>query len=408
LSVDQLFGFGPTYAIFDSDSVSEDDFRLVRAGRLPLYILTIPDGGSSLDFLEPIFDVIEELRVQTYDCRDPRAIERMPRLRSLGLHLDAQFSTDLSGLEHLTLFAGPFKKFESVARCHHLTELRISSPTPAAFRDFDSPLERLEIYSGSRLAGVPRLARPELLNRLTVYSVGAFDLSNLALCENLSELEFDRCKELTNTAVLLELPALTKLEFENCPQMDDWIALANLHVPNIVVARKNPFDLEFRETVGSSGRWTFPPGNRNIAPPRGKAVSTFEYLWHPAVGRPLMIPSETLGELSMDDLPRRWLDMPHEEQLVQLENSWRAAVVYARSIGADTLHGDTPPYGDGDTYSSPIEDVLAAITARPRDLHNVELRRGGTIVAAIADSIEDGILIRTEAALEQLTESLKR
>lgn len=261
--------FGPRFAVIDGEMPSASDYRRMRKEGLCIHVVRMPPGEHTLDFLEPVAEVIQELRVNDYACKDIRRVERMPALRRLGLGIDPRVPVDLTKAEKLEAFAGPWKYMESVVECTRLTELRISNPPPGQLDGARSSLVRLDIFSAAKLSEVPRIAASTDLRRLTIFRARSIDLAPAVHYAKLQRLELDSCKRVLSGQVLLEMRNLEEIVLEKCPQIDGWESLEGLHGPRVKVIDKNPFDAQFRQAVTSGGNWTFPPGPGYL-PPSGR------------------------------------------------------------------------------------------------------------------------------------------
>lgn len=260
--------FGPRFAVIDGEIPSASDFKRLRKEGLCIHVLSMPANEHTVDFLEPVADVVQELRVHDYACNDIRTVERMPALRRLGLRIDPRVRVDLTRAEKLEAFAGPWKYMESVIECIGLTELRISNPPSGQLDDVKSSLVRLDIFGATKLSEVPRVAASTDLQRLTIFRARSIDLAPAVHYAKLQRLELDSCKRVLSGQVLLEMRNLEEIVLEKCPQIDGWESLEGLHGPRVKVIDKNPFDSQFRTVVAPGGNWTFPPGPGYLPPSR--------------------------------------------------------------------------------------------------------------------------------------------
>lgn len=258
--------FGPRFAVIDGESPSASDLKRLRKEGLCIHIVRMPPNEHTLECLDPVAGVIQELRVNDYACTDARTVERMPVLRRLGLGIDPRTPVDLTKVEKLESFAGPWKCMESVTECVGLAELRISNPPLGRLDSLKSSLSRLDIYGASKLSEVPRIAASPDLQALSIFRAKSIDLSPVVQYRNLQRLELDSCKVLRGARVLLEMANLEEIILERCPQIDDWELLEGLQVPRVRVIDKNPFDREFREAVALAGTWSLPPGPGYLPP----------------------------------------------------------------------------------------------------------------------------------------------
>lgn len=260
--------FGPRFAVIDGEMPSPRQLKRLRRKGLCVHVLRMPPGEHSLEFLDPVAEVVQELRVTDYACTDARRVERMPSLRQLGLGIDARMSVDLTKAEKLEMFAGPWKRMESVVDCVGLSELRISNPAPGVLDGLRSSLTRLDIFGASRLSRVPTIPASARLQSLTIFRAKSIDLAPLANYGKLRRLELDSCKTVLGATVLTGMANLEEMILEKCAEIDGWECLEAVRVARVRVIDRNPFDAEFRRAVAERGNWTFPPGRQYL--PRGR------------------------------------------------------------------------------------------------------------------------------------------
>lgn len=236
------------------------EFAQIRRERLSVAVYMMPPGYTDLTFLEPVFDVIPQLIVQDYACRDARAVEEMINLRRLDLATSRLlYAVDLTRCESLTEVVAPWKKLESIADCVFLTSLTVEDVDPLGFAGVKSSLMGLSLLKSRRLLDIPSIPAANL-TRLRVHGASALDLKPIQRFENLERLDIESIARIVGAAALAQLPSLKTLVLDNCPDIGGWENLNTLRVPNIRVSERNPFDAEFRAGVRMSGNWSFPSG----------------------------------------------------------------------------------------------------------------------------------------------------
>jgi hypothetical protein len=240
MRVARLGGFGPRVAIIEGEVPSAREFARIRRRSLPVQVLRMPPGHQGLEFLQPIADCIEDLRVNDYRCIDARFIEAMPRLRSVGLVIDARTAVDLTRPTKLSIFAGPWRHFESLVECRNLVELRVTSPDPEALAGMRSSLTRLDIFLSRKMVEIPIIAASAGLRELSIYRTPVLDMSRIDFYEELRRLELDTVKSVTGAEALLRLGRLDELTMEKCADVGGWESLAGLTAARVTVIDRNP------------------------------------------------------------------------------------------------------------------------------------------------------------------------
>jgi len=252
------WGDGPLTAVIDGDYPTEADFQEIRDHHLPLEIWETPGKEHTLDFLSPVFAELTSLRVGGGSCNDLRGVESMTALESLGLSVESAVKVDLSVLPHLVMFAGRWKNFESLTKARSLKELRITGPDVNQLSAIEASLVKLQIFMSRKLVEVPVIPSSFGLQELSIYRSPNVNLGSINHYANLARLELSGCTHLTDAHALLQLPALSYLELENCPDVQQWETLAELRETRVRVIGKNPFTPEFRRAATSTGLWSFP------------------------------------------------------------------------------------------------------------------------------------------------------
>jgi hypothetical protein len=264
MRVTQFDENGPRFAVVEGSVPSPGEFARIRQERLGVQVLGMPAKLTDLDFLEPIFDCVTELRVNDYQCKDARAVEKMSRLTKLGLGIDPRTNVDLSVVRSLKFFAGPWKHFESVIGCESLDELRMTTPDPQALEQLRSDLSTLKIFMSRKLTTIPMIAASTGLRELSIYRTPNLDLTNLPFYRRLASIELTACTTNTGVEGLLESKELKKLTLENCTHIENWELLDALSGVRVRIIGKNPFSKAFQESVEPSTLWTFPPGRAHV------------------------------------------------------------------------------------------------------------------------------------------------
>ena len=259
----------PDFAIITYSLPTTEDFDLIRARRHPVHVLRMPDGWSSLDFLDPVIDVIPKLIVTDYSCTDARAVARMTGLHSLSFSsVDLKSSVEIAGLPELRRYSGPWKRVESLAECTDLTQVGLYGFPPGVVSTIESPLEALTLVQAGTSGELPVIRNPSRLRDLRVALAKSLDLSTLISYPALRVIELESCRAISHPDALLGLPHLTDLTLGACRNIEGWTALDSLTSVRVRVWGSNPFDLEFREAVADAGNWSFPPGKGYLPPPR--------------------------------------------------------------------------------------------------------------------------------------------
>ena len=161
-----------------------------------MQIVRMPQGHSSLDFLEPIVDTVEVLIVADYSCEDARLVGQMINLRELSLSIDSRFVVDLSGLLRLSLFNGPWKTMESVAKCRDLDALYLDAPYPSGIEGVESSFTALDLSSARHIGSVPVVPASSELSTLEIQGAKTLDLAPLIFARTSGDCDLSHAEPL--------------------------------------------------------------------------------------------------------------------------------------------------------------------------------------------------------------------
>ncbi len=185
--------------------------------------------GSDVDFLGGI-PLLEAVEIYARNVRDISVLEKLPRLRLIGLECELRTAVRLDQLAMLETFKSTWSDaVSSVLACSTMLRFNI---VDWAFEDL-LPLERfsklrqLRLTSKKlqKLAGISRLKGLEFLDLFACPQLS--DLAEIAAVSSLGRIELDGCKRLVDIAPLCELRALTHLTLDNCGAIASLSPLRN-------------------------------------------------------------------------------------------------------------------------------------------------------------------------------------
>jgi len=170
-------------------------------------------------------------------------VSAMTRLRHLQLDIALRETADLANLRSLVslVVAGVgFSRMGSALELPRLRELRIDGISAAELARLSPSVTSLSV---SRLTGSwPTLAASNL-TELSIGFVERFDLAEIASLRELAALEIHNVTRLEGLKVLLELPALVRLEFEDVRSAEDVETVDHLELDYFYVQGAHPFSL---------------------------------------------------------------------------------------------------------------------------------------------------------------------
>jgi hypothetical protein len=234
--------------------------RVTRAVR----VLSLPPGETTLDFLLPVAGSIREILVTDWDCEDVRVISQMHSVRYVNLiRTDPKRVVQFDGLQSLARFAGPdCPQYRSVLKAPGLRDLALDKPKPDALLVVQAPLECLALLRASAVTSIPDSPALLGLRTLEVHGAKTLDISGLRQLSHLTDVEFTSVKRITGISALNRCPNLRTVTFENCAEVDDLDAFAELKARKIRLAGSAlPVTAQFKKQVSAQNlsRWSFPP-----------------------------------------------------------------------------------------------------------------------------------------------------
>lgn len=191
---------------------------------------------------------------------------------------------------------------------------------------------------------------------------------------------------------MLKLNHLEALTLENCQEIDDWEDMEGSTVQEVRIVGRNPFDADFRSRVAPGQRWTFPHGLLPV--PRGYSSSRSEYLLHPALDKPLQVPSDSLGEISGEDIPLWWHELGRETQRERFLVLWGRVLQWASDNGGRrVVHTLSTTEGVAEETEELGRLEVAGLVRDPFALNYLRIESGHEVLVRLGDSIEDGISV---------------
>lgn len=192
--------------------------------------ITVTSGSSpasvtSLDFLEPVIDDVQDLWVGTVGrVVGANILPNARLLRSLAFAAGAcSDRPDLSSLPHLEEFSGGVTRTTaSVLRNPDLRFLRVEGVIPKSFARVAGKLEVFEHHGARSATELPVFEHPESMRRMLRVGPSSFNLRQLEGMTNLAEFRLNVCGEVIGLASLARLPHLSRLQFNGVATREDW------------------------------------------------------------------------------------------------------------------------------------------------------------------------------------------
>ncbi|BDI21662.1 hypothetical protein [Herbiconiux sp. L3-i23] len=239
------------------------------------------------------------LSFQTADLVDLGPLEEMPSLQSLDLNAlgDTRIKSkiDASGLTHLEQFIGDPRKLVGIDQ---LSEIRRALVLRGvARRDYEWPLQELELRRTADITDLARFVRADDLRKLAVTGVKNIDVSELP--SSIRALSLTNVRHITGVTGLANIEHLV---LEDCPAIDSWEKLFDGRCARITSIGRRPFEGE-RSWVRDK-----------MPPPTSGTSGSLMVLLHPGVSRPLSYP-DTILDSGVDDLvDDGWDDLDQGER----------------------------------------------------------------------------------------------